>query len=99
MSKHSSIPNSLSASFEHKQKPRGSWEKVLLRKMMKRKSKASKSDSSQLTFKGSEVGKEIAGEPEKTPALLAYGNMAQSDGTGMKNPKGSKKRHHTPQYA
>ena len=83
---------------EHKQKPRGGRGKVLLGKMMKRKSEASKPDSLQLTFKGSEVGKGIAGEPEKTPALLAYGYVAQSDGTGMKNPKGSKKRHRTPQY-
>jgi len=81
---------------ELKQKPRS---KMLLGKMKKKKLSTSGTDSNQLVFKGSEVGKELAGDPEKSPALLAYGYLAQSDGSGMKNPKSSKKqRHRTPQY-
>ncbi len=80
-----------------KQKSRS---KMFLDKMKRKRTGNHGHSSPHLSYKGSEVGKGIAGEPEKksNPALLAYGYVAQADGSGMKNPKNQKKRQRTPQY-
>ena len=82
---------------ESKHKSRG---KKFLSKMKLRKTDSRESESPQLHFGGSEVGRGVAGEPgaRGSPVLLAYGFVAQADGTGMKSPKNPKKRQRTPQY-
>ena len=66
---------------ESKHKSRG---KMFLSKMKLRKTDSPGSESPQLHFGGSEVGRGVAGEPgaRGSPVLLAYGYVAQADGTG-----------------